>query len=813
MKHIKKLKIDIDKKNFEVIPSVEHDSNTRFLHIQLLNDSVPFDITGCSVILSGTKEDGNSIFNSCDVINSEIGFIEAEITEQMNAIPGHIDCEIKVYDGEGVLTSKKFTIKVTPSQTSRSVVSSNEFKALTDALNKAQSIDNKADKKEVEKLSSQLDTMANEKLDKNGIVTMANMGQDVKEAMTGGSVAVVGKDTVLTENIVDKQITGAKLDNEVAKSTYIIANKINDYKIDTANNWASSYCNLEASNNELSITGIGSGYGGSSNYYTDYNTKLTGLNGHKLYIKYCYNVMSENATRVRLRLKSGSLSANVFDLTDFTKNSYNSVSKIFETPSDWINELQYGIAVYFNDRDSATNVITKLKNIVILDLTELYGIGNEPSVEVIDELLNGYNNYFGSVNLFNAKEVQVNVKENTKKINEFSKDIVLLAKNYLSDIKNDMWGLTETTITGTGTSSKLTSYVSFAEFIPTTNKTLYFKVKAKVLESGCEKIQAIINGTSGTQKVVEIVNPVANKEYELSLSDNLLNHKGSATNVSINAIYPNKETQSGKHLIYSCGVVLDLTETFGEGNEPNTKVIDCLLTKFYNKHFYGTENIFSSNVLKTLRNDLYSYKGEYIKTNELGNILIGSVPNVNWENWQLDQYSYGMSKHDIVPIYNYIHGVLETDAMFSVWAKYSRWSPDCVYSTEGGHEWGGHIFEGWNRPRTYRYTVLIGKNAVNETCIFTFAPPSPEVEGEEGGGGTFGITRVGSDKPKEGFEIKQKEAIMNGSLKITEKLMIPYKNITTSTTEGVRGQFAHNDNYLFLCVNDNYWKRVPLESF
>lgn len=160
MKHIKTLKIDIDKKNFEVIPSVQYDSNTRFLHIQLLNNSVPCDITGCSVILSGVKEDGTSIFNSCDVINPEIAFIQAEITEQMNVIPGLIDCEIKIYDGEGVLTSKKFTIKVTASQTSRSVVSSNEFKALTDALNKVQAIDNKAEKAEVEKLSSQLDTCA-----------------------------------------------------------------------------------------------------------------------------------------------------------------------------------------------------------------------------------------------------------------------------------------------------------------------------------------------------------------------------------------------------------------------------------------------------------------------------------------------------------------------------------------------------------------------------------------------------------------------------------------------------------------------------
>ena len=51
-----------------------------------------------------------------------------------------------------------------------------------------------------------------QKLDKSGIVTMSNMGQDVKEAMTGGSVAVVGKDAVLSENIVDGQVTREKTD-------------------------------------------------------------------------------------------------------------------------------------------------------------------------------------------------------------------------------------------------------------------------------------------------------------------------------------------------------------------------------------------------------------------------------------------------------------------------------------------------------------------------------------------------------------------------------------------------------------------------
>ena len=44
----------------------------------------------------------------------------------------------------------------------------------------------------------------------NKVWSMANMGQDVKEALTGGSVAVVGENAVLTENVVSKQINKEK---------------------------------------------------------------------------------------------------------------------------------------------------------------------------------------------------------------------------------------------------------------------------------------------------------------------------------------------------------------------------------------------------------------------------------------------------------------------------------------------------------------------------------------------------------------------------------------------------------------------------
>lgn len=57
-----------------------------------------------------------------------------------------------------------------------------------------------------------IDSDLEQKASKNEIFTMANMGQDVKEAMTGGSVAVVGKGAILDENIVFNQVKGYKTD-------------------------------------------------------------------------------------------------------------------------------------------------------------------------------------------------------------------------------------------------------------------------------------------------------------------------------------------------------------------------------------------------------------------------------------------------------------------------------------------------------------------------------------------------------------------------------------------------------------------------
>lgn len=66
------------------------------------------------------------------------------------------------------------------------------------------------DGKNLEEKMSETNAQLSRKANKNEVFSMANMGQDIREAMTGGSVAVVGEDSVLANNIVNSQVLPCK---------------------------------------------------------------------------------------------------------------------------------------------------------------------------------------------------------------------------------------------------------------------------------------------------------------------------------------------------------------------------------------------------------------------------------------------------------------------------------------------------------------------------------------------------------------------------------------------------------------------------
>lgn len=225
MKHIKKMKIDIDKKNHEVISSVQYDNNTRFLHINLVSEGAAFDITGCSIKISATKPDGTAVFNNCKVINAKEGFIEVELTEQINAAPGNVNCEIKIYTANGVLTTKQFYIDVTASATSKEIVSSNELKALTDTL------------KEVQKFEDKINDLQNHIVGGNMQQEHSHLNKDILDKLTEnkGSLFYNGKEIgkkTIDDTIVSNEYSWSS--DKISKTMFTKVRTVNLYNKDNA---------------------------------------------------------------------------------------------------------------------------------------------------------------------------------------------------------------------------------------------------------------------------------------------------------------------------------------------------------------------------------------------------------------------------------------------------------------------------------------------------------------------------------------------------------------------------------------------------
>lgn len=223
--------MEIDKPLYETIHSVQYDRNSRFLHVKLLNNSLPFDLTNKRVILSGSKPDGQEIFNTCKI---EEGLVIIEITEEMNAIPGTSKYSLEIYGGDmSLLQTKNFKIRVTPSNRSKAIESRSEVKALNDLISEVQNIDNRFNK-------------TNAKL-----TEVANKGTTVEviERVTKEEIDRQIEDgTMANLTLADNSITGAKIQNHTITKDKIhpdvrLGVQINDETTSGAETWSSEKIN------------------------------------------------------------------------------------------------------------------------------------------------------------------------------------------------------------------------------------------------------------------------------------------------------------------------------------------------------------------------------------------------------------------------------------------------------------------------------------------------------------------------------------------------------------------------------------------
>ena len=145
-------------KNKPITIDVKQNDAGRNININLKANGEEVDLTGKTVKYFIKKGDGNTVFNNCNILEGKIGSILVPLTKQAITIEGTNEMELAIYDENGAVEST-FTVYLQVTKTlidNNAIESSNEFKALNDALGMVQGIDNK-----FKAVNSQLDTNTN----------------------------------------------------------------------------------------------------------------------------------------------------------------------------------------------------------------------------------------------------------------------------------------------------------------------------------------------------------------------------------------------------------------------------------------------------------------------------------------------------------------------------------------------------------------------------------------------------------------------------------------------------------------------------
>jgi len=130
-----RITLDVQQSSSAVFVAVKRGDIGRKIVIALTDGGFPYEIgEDCYAVLTGTKPDGNVLYNHCDIEDNTIVY---EITEQTTAAAGRIKAEVKLYGADdNLITSATFRIIVDGTvYADGQVESSSEFSALTELMN------------------------------------------------------------------------------------------------------------------------------------------------------------------------------------------------------------------------------------------------------------------------------------------------------------------------------------------------------------------------------------------------------------------------------------------------------------------------------------------------------------------------------------------------------------------------------------------------------------------------------------------------------------------------------------------------------
>ena len=208
------------------------DYKGRTLTVQVTNNGVVGEVPGLMLSLNWHNEaNGLTDLSAFSVLDKANSIYRIEYPQHMMT-PGRVVASIQVIQDGKVTNLKQFELTVQKlagepvgivdraefSALVAVLADANEFRTDIDVLN-----NNKADRNDLNATNQNVLKLETNKVDKGGNeqVTLEMLAQDVKESMTGGSVAVVGPKGVNTSNIANRAVTPYKTDHvKVGKNLF-----------------------------------------------------------------------------------------------------------------------------------------------------------------------------------------------------------------------------------------------------------------------------------------------------------------------------------------------------------------------------------------------------------------------------------------------------------------------------------------------------------------------------------------------------------------------------------------------------------------
>ncbi|CAG9608058.1 SGNH/GDSL hydrolase family protein [Pseudoneobacillus rhizosphaerae] len=439
-------------------------------------------------------------------------------------------------------------------------------------------------------------TATNQRID-NLIVVSGNANAEVTDAHTS---AIKNKTYSVLKTRLD----------EIETDTYLLAkNQIINGNFNDNSNWYIPYSTNSVTNNELTVV-----KSSSSTTARIEQQGFASIAGNKYYVR--GDIFPKYATTTYITLDNTTKVNKTVVV-----NQWNTVSGI--TTPTVTGTFQF---VHSNVGYTAGESV-KFRRVLVVNLTAMFGAGNEPSLSEFETFLANFTNSWfdatvqfinpsqmfkrltqkldASVAITNASQLPITDSGNyyvgsnvESALQEIGANAYFLAANKVinGDFSNGNteWyipsgsnSVANNVLTYTVTSKNSTARIEQLSFVPTVGRKYYVRgdLFPKYATATSFQLGGAVAGLTVTanqwNKLSAILTPIDTTDFQFIHS----------TAVSYVA---------GDSFQYQNIMVVDLTATFGEGNEPNISQFEELLSRFTNNWFNGTVSLLTPKQLYAL---------------------------------------------------------------------------------------------------------------------------------------------------------------------------------------------------------------------